>query len=479
VKSVNGIIIRHEKRSAWRGLKITSRIIYIASGVFALSFWVLDALMDKMVWSEKPFLTLLLFDKEELAFRSLFSLGLLLFGYFSARAFSQQKRIESDLQKELARRRKTEEMLRESENLLQTVIDTVPECIKLTTADGSLMTMNRAGLAMVDAESLDQVKGKSLLPLITPGSREAFKALTEGVFQGKEGRLEFEVVGLKGRHCWLYTHAVPLRNARNDIIALLGVTLDISTQKRTEQEIRKLNRDLRLHTLELENAYKSMESFNHIASHDLRSPLSTIEGFADLLRKEFDGVLDDKGKDYLGRISVNIKKMRQLIDDLLVFSRVSTADIQRSEINMEALTRKVYDELLASAGERNLRLEIKALPSAFGDLPMMRQVLVNLLANSMKFTRPKETAVIEVGGIMGENENIYYVKDNGVGFDMKYADRLFTVPRRLHSQKEFEGTGMGLVIVARIIEKHGGSVRAEATPGAGATFYFTLPRKVA
>ena len=470
--------MHNEKRSVRSVLKTTPRIFFVTAIVFASSFWVLDALMDKMAWSQKPFLEVLLFDKREVAFRALFSLGFLLFGFFASRAFSHQKRIEADLQKELARRRKTEEMLRESENLLQTVIETVPECIKLTTSDGSLMTMNRAGLAMVDAENLDQVKGKSLLPLITPGSREAFKALTDGVFQGKEGRLEFEVVGLKGRHRWLYTHAVPLRNSRNDIVALLGVTLDITAKKRTEQKIITLNRDLQAHTLELENAYKSMESFNYIASHDLRSPLATIEGFADLLRREFDGVLDDKGKDILGRIIANAKKMRQLIDDLLAFSRVSTAEIRKSEIGMEALTRKVYDELRPPAGERDVRLVIKALPSAYGDLSMMRQVLVNLLANSIKFTRPTETAVIEVGGSMEENENVYYVKDNGVGFDMQYADKLFTVSQRLHSQKEFEGTGIGLVIVMSIIEKHGGRVWAEAAPGEGATFYFSLPRRV-
>jgi light-regulated signal transduction histidine kinase (bacteriophytochrome) len=246
----------------------------------------------------------------------------------------------------------------------------------------------------------------------------------------------------------------------------------------SEQEIRKLNRDLQLHALELENAYKSMESFNYIASHDLRSPLSAIEGFADLLSREFAGVLDDKGKDFLVRIMANTKKMRQLIDDLLAFSRVSTAEIRKTEIDMEALTRRVYDELRPAAGERDVRLEIKALPSAYGDLSMMRQVLVNLLANSIKFTRPRETAVIEVGGNMGEDGNIYYVKDNGVGFDMKYADKLFTVSQRLHSEKEFEGTGIGLVIVMRIIEKHGGRVWAEATPDEGATFYFNLPRKV-
>lgn len=379
--------------------------------------------------------------------------------------------------RELAKRQKTEEMLRESENLLQTVIETVPECIKLTTSDSSLITMNRAGLHMIDAVSLDEVKGRPLYSIVVPECREAFKALTEGVFQGNEGKLEFEAVGLKGRHLWLYTHAVPLRNSRNDIVALLGVTLDVTYQKHAEHEIRKLNQDLQRHAFELEHAYKSMESFSYIASHDLRSPLITIEGFSDLLIHDFSGGLDDRGKDFLRRISVNTKKMRQLIDDLLAFSRVSTAEIQKSEINMEALTKRVYEELQLATGERNIRLGVEALPSAYGDPSMMHQVMVNLLSNSIKFTRRKETAIIEVGGAVEGNESIYYVRDNGVGFDMKDVDKLFTVSQRLHSQKEFEGTGIGLVIVKMIVEKHGGRVWAEGAPDAGATLCFALPRR--
>jgi light-regulated signal transduction histidine kinase (bacteriophytochrome) len=169
--------------------------------------------------------------------------------------------------------------------------------------------------------------------------------------------------------------------------------------------------------------------------------------------------------------------MKQLIDDLLAFSRVSIHEIRKSEIDMESLTRNIFEELKPHAGERAIRLEITTLPAANGDLSMMRSVLLNLLSNAIKFTMIRETPLIRVGSRPDQDENIYYVSDNGIGFDMKFVDKLFTLFQRIHTEKEFEGTGVGLVIVKRIIEKHGGRVWAEGKPNEGATFYFTLPRK--
>ena len=242
-------------------------------------------------------------------------------------------------------------------------------------------------------------------------------------------------------------------------------------------ELQTAHAEVEHHALELERAYKDMESFSYAASHDLRAPLITIEGFSNILLEDYAEKLDDKGKDLLNRVSNSAKKMKQLVADLLAFSRVSTKEILKYDFNMEELAQKLVDELTPTIGERDIKFEIKQMPSAYGDLFMMNQVLLNLLSNAIKFTQTRENAMIEVGGYSENNENVYYVRDNGMGFDMQFSDRLFGLFQRIHSSQEVEGTGIGLVIVKNIIEKHGGRVWAEGKPDEGATFYFTLPEK--
>jgi two-component system CheB/CheR fusion protein len=246
-------------------------------------------------------------------------------------------------------------------------------------------------------------------------------------------------------------------------------------RKKTEEELKTLNRELQATTSELKAAYNDMESFSYAASHDLRAPLRTIEGLCKIILEDHADKLDDKGKDLLNRVRNNTEKMSRLITDLLAFSRVSTKEIRKAEFNMEELARKLVAELKPAIGERKVTFEIKQLPSAYGDFFMVNQVLVNLLTNALKFTQPRDPAVIEVGGYAENGENIYYVRDNGIGFDMQLSDKLFGLFQRLHSEKEVEGSGIGLVIVKNIIGKHGGRVWAEGRPGEGAAFYFTLP----
>jgi len=248
-------------------------------------------------------------------------------------------------------------------------------------------------------------------------------------------------------------------------------------RKEAEDAIKKLNQDLQTHAAELEASYRDMESFSYSASHDLRSPLIKIHTLSRILLKDYADRLGDDGGQLLNIIQGNAKKMEQLINDLLAFSRVSTKEIQKAEINMAALTKEVFEEFKSTIGDRRVQLEMRELPPAHCDESMIRQVFGNLLSNAIKYSKPKEIAVIEVGGIRGENENIYYVKDNGVGFDMENADKLFNIFQRLHSQEEFDGTGIGLVIVKRIVEKHGGRVWAEGRLKEGAKFCFALPVK--
>jgi PAS domain S-box-containing protein len=228
-------------------------------------------------------------------------------------------------------------------------------------------------------------------------------------------------------------------------------------------------------TKQLETANKDLESFAYSVSHDLRVPLRAIDGFSQQVLKHYADKLDDEGKRWLTVVRDNTKKMGQLIDDILSFSRTGRLALSVLEVNMGELAHAVADELKTGMGERAVTVEIKPLPLCQGDAAMLRQVWVNLLGNAFKFTRPKPAATVEVGGRVEGAENIYYIKDNGVGFDMQYADKLFGLFQRLHGNEEFEGTGIGLAIVKRIVTRHGGRIWAEGKVGEGATFYFTVP----
>jgi len=259
-------------------------------------------------------------------------------------------------------------------------------------------------------------------------------------------------------------------------------------RRREEEEQRKYREQLeatvKLRTEELEQAnnqlkesYKDLESFSYSVSHDLRQPLVVIEGFARNLLKKSGDRLDDHAKEKLSSIGDQAAKMTRLIKDLLDFSHASTREIRKSDIDMNVLLHNVIEEMKIAADKRTVEFETKDLPVAWGDESLIRQVLVNLLSNAFKYSLPRERSKIESGGEEKEKENIYFVKDNGVGFDSAFTDKLFSPFQRLHSSEEFEGTGIGLAISKRIIHKHGGRIWAEGKLNEGATFYFTLPKK--
>jgi PAS domain S-box-containing protein len=252
---------------------------------------------------------------------------------------------------------------------------------------------------------------------------------------------------------------------------------DITQRKRAENAINQLNKDLESQTVQLEAANKDLEAFSYSVSHDLRAPLRAIDGFSRILLEDHSDKLDEDGNRVLEVVRKNAQNMGQLIDDLLAFSRLGRKTIEPSSIDMTDLARSVFEELSASGPERRPQLKLESIPSAHGDRSLMRQVFVNLLSNATKYSRLKEQAVIEVGGRPENGNNIYFVKDNGAGFDMKYSNKLFGVFQRLHGPEEFEGTGVGLAVVQRIIHRHGGTVWAEGKVNEGATVFFTLPRE--
>jgi signal transduction histidine kinase len=256
-----------------------------------------------------------------------------------------------------------------------------------------------------------------------------------------------------------------------------NLQLEVEQRRRREDEIRKLNQELARRAVELEAANKELESFAYSVSHDLRAPLRHMVGYAELLQRQASSLLDDKSQRFIRTILASAKRMGNLIDDLLTFSRLGRAEARNTQVDLEQLVKEVVAEIVHDTKDRDIAWKIGALPVCYGDRSMLRLVVVNLVSNAVKFTCMRRPAEIEIGCVdLDEKEVEMFVKDNGAGFEMQYVDKLFGVFQRLHSQEQFEGTGIGLATVQRIVHRHGGKVRGEGAVDKGATFYFSLPK---
>jgi light-regulated signal transduction histidine kinase (bacteriophytochrome) len=264
--------------------------------------------------------------------------------------------------------------------------------------------------------------------------------------------------------------------------AVLNILEDFDEEAKqrrlAESEVRLANATLESRvsdrTKRLELANKDLESFSYSVSHDLRAPLRAVDGFSRILLEDYAGKLDAEGQRVLNVIREGTAKMSRMIDDILQFSRAGRTEITPTPVDMSALVQTAIGDLKAASAGRTINFEIGALPIAYGDSGTLQRVWTNLLDNAVKYTGPKSDARIEIGATPGAAETVYFVRDNGVGFDMQYADKLFGVFQRLHGG-EFAGTGIGLAIIKRIINRHGGRVWAQGVPNVGATFYFSLP----
>lgn len=278
---------------------------------------------------------------------------------------------------------------------------------------------------------------------------------------------------------FLYNGALRAQDYLGLVSLLLIIIMVALLTERIEKvrTLRNLNNDLKTETIKLEDANNELEAFAYSVSHDLRVPLRAIDGFSRIVIEDYEDKLDEEGIRLLNIIRENTKKMGQLIEDILLLSRAGRQEMTISELDITSLAKNIYNEFNHDTEGRNIDFTVDNLPSTKGDRALLTQVLTNLIGNAIKFTREKENAHIEVGFKEDKDNNIYYVKDNGAGFDMKYYDKLFGLFQRLHSQEEFEGTGVGLSIVQRIISRHGGRVWGEGEVGKGATIYFSIPKK--
>lgn len=387
---------------------------------------------------------------------------------------AQLETANEELRNEITERKRAEETQRRLIAILEGTSDFVGFA---DAKDTQILYINRAGRKMTGIEEDEDVTKLKIADVHPEWTNKMLRnevlptAIRDGVWRG-----ECAFLNRDGREIPVLMVLLAHKTPSGEVVIFSTVSRDITELKRAEEEIKKLNEDLKSRASELEASNKELEAFSYSVSHDLRSPLRAIEGFSRFLFEDYSDILDDEGRRIINVIRQNTQNMGRLIDDLLSFSRLGRQDVRLSQIDMSELARAVFEELKPNIIERTLQSHINALPNGYGDRAMIQQVFVNLFSNAIKFTKPKDVAVIEVNSLAEGEENIYYVRDNGVGFDMQYVGKLFGVFQRLHTQDEFEGTGVGLALVKRIINRHGGRVWAQGKVGEGATFYFTLPR---
>jgi PAS domain S-box-containing protein len=379
--------------------------------------------------------------------------------------------------RDISNQKKVELARMKSEALFRAITETAEDAIFCKDRELRYTLVNPSTERFFQSSARD-IMGKTAADFLEPEITAEIHRCDHQVLMGEIVNL-IRTFSFYGHRKTFHVIQVPLRDADNGVSGLCGIVRDITPQKEAEEALSQLNAELEQRvlqrTVQLENANKELQAFSYSVSHDLRAPLRAINGFAQIILEDYGEKLDEEGIRLLGVIRQNTKKMGDLINDLLVFSRLGQTELQFSPLDMNQIVRESFEEIVQYNPNRQIELQLSPLPMAYGDHAMIRQVFANLLSNAAKFTRPRKQAIIEVKGHQFGEEFVFSVHDNGVGFDRRFAARLFEVFERLHPPEEFEGTGIGLSLVRRIIHRHGGVVRGESELGQGATFFFTLP----
>ncbi|HTF05572.1 MAG TPA: ATP-binding protein, partial [Bacteroidia bacterium] len=384
--------------------------------------------------------------------------------------------LAEELEHYILQLRKSEEAMAQSNYFLNTILENIPNMVFVKDAkDLRFISFNKAGEDLIGF-TREQLLGKNDYDFFPKEQAEQFTAKDREVLDEK-GYLNIEeepIETSKGAR-WLHTQKIAISDSLGKPLYLMGISEDITSRKEQADHIRDLNRNLESNLRQLEAVNKELEAFSYSVSHDLRAPLRAINGYAQMMEEDFGSTLDEEGSRILATIKYNASRMGTLIDDLLTFSRLGRKEIQRSRINMVDLVEGVQIEIGKSI-KHNADVRVHQLCEVDGDYALLHQVVFNLVTNAIKYSSKSEAPVIDISCVTKDNEIVFSVKDNGVGFNMQYYSKLFGVFQRLHSSDEFEGTGVGLAIVQRVIAKHGGRVWADGKTGEGATFCFSLPK---
>lgn len=378
-----------------------------------------------------------------------------------------------EIARDITTRKKAEESVERQAHLLQKLIDTIPNPIFYKNTEGIFLGCNAAFEDCIGFQK-DKVIGSTFYDLVPKELAEAYSGKDRDLFNSPGVQIYETVVQCAngGRHEVIFNKA-SFTDSNGEVAGLVAIVVDITERKQAEDEIRNLNADLSLHAAELDATNKELEAFSYSASHDLRTPLTRIYSSGQALA-EYAHLLDENGKYFVRTIIEASEQMEELIEALLVLSKVTRIEMRRELVNLSILVEEIVIEMQQLEPERKVFIDVTPGLLAWGDQKLLRIVLENLLRNSWKYTRNKAEPKIEFGVTDIEEDSVYFVRDNGIGFDMHYADKLFKPFQRLHNTNEFPGTGIGLATVQRSIQRHQGRVWGEGEPDNGATFFFTL-----
>lgn len=370
---------------------------------------------------------------------------------------------------------RAEKALRDSEEYNRSIVESGRDCLTVLSLDGRLLDMAAPGRRIMCVADFEQIRNADWLSFWQGEDLESAETALAAARAGNTGRFEGLCSTMDGTPKWWDVVVTPILESNGNVGHLLCVSRDVTERRWAMEEVEQLNRNLKQSADQLAEANKELESFSYSVSHDLRAPLRHIQGYVEMLVKDGGNQLTEKSQRYLKVVSECAVEMGQLIDNLLEFSRMGRSELSEDRVSLDALTKQIISSLKTSTSDQTITWKVSQLPDVVGDRAMLRQVFANLLGNAVKYTRPRKIAEIEIGCLgVQEGYVVLFVCDNGVGFDMKYVHKLFGVFQRLHRVDEFEGTGIGLANVRRIVVRHGGRVWAKSTLNEGATFFFTL-----